>query len=773
MKLHLKLLIFGSIIISLALGAMGYFVIEKTSENLHSQISKQLEGNITLGISKLQEAKIELTKITQVVAHNRYIKRALHLLESRGVSQIINDLIGIYPFLNYIIIAEPDGTIFSSSTVGHNGQKIAGEELLLENITSNKLFTPPSQDTVTISDHGQDNFLKLLQFSTSKDSQWYSAKVVKRGHIIGQVGLSIDWQTKYDTLLSNIKNQLYKTDKSIDQVLLIDQNNMIQASSATHIPTTKLNNKNYLFSPSPEQIWKSQAINFGNKTLNLTIIVNRDLLFAPIKETKNNVIVISVFSAIFLAAMLALILRLSVLKRIEELHHATVVIAGGNLNFRVKNLGHDEIGDLGKAYNKMAVSLQKITASKTDLDKEIKERVIATEHAKELATKAEQANKAKSEFLANMSHEIRTPMNGVIGMLGILSKEKLTDKQLGYTETAKTSAKYLLSIINDILDFSKIEAGKLEIENLPFNLHQLLNDFATELTYRTSDKGLDLHLSIEDNVPTSIQSDPGRLRQILLNLAGNAIKFTHQGHIDLHISAIHNEQEKSATINFSIQDTGVGIPNEQINLLFDSFSQVDSSTTRNYGGTGLGLAIVKQLSQLMGGDVNVSSKFGEGSCFSFSIVADLVALPFSTLDLSPPTAQYNDSNKCTSRTFNILLVEDNKVNQLVAQTLLESLGYTIHIAVNGQEALEHLETNHKHDLVLMDCQMPVMDGYKATQRIRASTEVLNSSIPIIAMTANAMKGDKEKCIQSGMDDYLSKPIDPNELAAMLKRWLNV
>jgi len=175
----------------------------------------------------------------------------------------------------------------------------------------------------------------------------------------------------------------------------------------------------------------------------------------------------------------------------------------------------------------------------------------------------------------------------------------------------------------------------------------------------------------------------------------------------------------------------------------------------------------------MGGDVNVSSKFGEGSCFSFSIVADLVALPFSTLDLSPPTAQYNDSNKCTSRTFNILLVEDNKVNQLVAQTLLESLGYTIHIAVNGQEALEHLETNHKHDLVLMDCQMPVMDGYKATQRIRASTEVLNSSIPIIAMTANAMKGDKEKCIQSGMDDYLSKPIDPNELAAMLKRWLNV
>ena len=773
MKLHLKLLIFGSIIISLALGAMGYFVIEKTSENLHSQISKQLEGNIKLGLSKLHETEIALTNITQVIAHNRNIKKALHLLESRGTSQIINDLIGIYPFLNYIIIAEPDGTIFSSSTIDHDGKKIAGEELLLENIKTNKLFTAPSQGVVSISDHGQDNFLKLLQFNTSKDSQWYSAEVVKRGQVIGQIALSIDWQTKYNTLLSSIKNQLYETDTSIDHIFLVDQNNLIQASSATQFPRNQLANKNSLFSPSPAQIWKSEAVNFGNKTLNLTIVANRDLLFAPIKETKNNVILISIVSAIFLAAMLALILRYTVLKRIEELHHATLIMGEGNLDFRVKDLGQDEIGDLGKSCNTMASRLQKITASKTDLDLEIKERIIVTEHAKELATKAEQANKAKSEFLANMSHEIRTPMNGVIGMLGILCKEKLTDKQLGYTKTAQISAKYLLSIINDILDFSKIEAGKLEVEKVPFNLHKLLSDLVTELTYRTSDKGLDLNITIDDNVPVSIQSDPGRLRQILLNLAGNAIKFTHQGRIDLHISAEQNEPKKSATIDFAIKDTGVGIPNEQIHFLFDSFSQVDSSTTRNYGGTGLGLAIVKQLSLLMGGDVTVSSKLGEGSCFSFTIVADVVTQASFAIDIFPPTIQKNNSNKNACRTFNILLVEDNKVNQIVAQTLLESLGYTIHIAVNGQEALEHLETNHKHDLVLMDCQMPVMDGYKATQRIRASTEVLNSSIPIIAMTANAMKGDKEKCIQSGMDDYLSKPIDPNELAAMLKRWLNV
>jgi len=773
MKLHLKLLIFGSIIISLALGAMGYFVIEKTSENLHTQISKQLEGNIKLGVSKLQEAEAELTNITQVIAHNRNIKKALHLLESRGVSQIINDLIGIYSFLNYIIITEPDGTIFSSSTVDHAGNKIAGEELLLENINSNNLFTQPSLGAVSISGHGQDNFLKLLQFNTSKDSQLYSAEVVKRGHVIGQIGLSIDWQSKYNTLLSSIKSQLHATDKSIDQILLVDQNNVIQASSTTQQPGTKAYDKNRLFSPSPTQFWKSQVINFGKKTLNLTIIVNRDLVFAPIKETKKDVIVISVFGAFFLAAMLALILRFSILKRIEELNHATVVIGDGNLDFRVKNLGQDEIGDLGKAYNTMAISLQKITTSKTDLDKEIKERIIATEHAKELATKAEQASKAKSEFLANMSHEIRTPMNGVIGMLGILSKEKLTNKQLGYTETAQTSAKYLLSIINDILDFSKIEAGKLDIETIPFNLHQLLNDFATELTYRTSDKGIDLRLSIDDNVPISIQSDPGRLRQILLNLAGNAIKFTHQGHIDLHISAKLNELEKSAIINFSIQDTGVGIPNEQIHLLFDSFSQVDSSTTRKYGGTGLGLSIVKQLSQLMGGDANVSSKLGEGSCFSFTVVADVDTQSSSTFDISPPKVQETNSNKNTSRIFNILLVEDNKVNQLVAQTLLESLGYTIHIAINGQEALEHLETKHYYDLILMDCQMPVMDGYEATQRIRASKEVLNPSIPIIAMTANAMKGDKEKCIQFGMNDYLPKPIDPNEMEVVIERWLNV
>jgi len=773
MKLHLKLLIFGSIIISLALGAMGYFVIEKTSENLHSQISKQLEGNIKLGISKLQESEAELTNITQVVAHNRNIKKALHLLESRGISQIINDLIGIYPFLNYIIVAEPDGTIFSTSTVDHEGNKIAGEELLLENIKSNNLFSQPSHEAVSISHHGEDNFLKLLQFTSSRDSQWYGAKVVKRGHVIGQVTLSIDWQTKYNSLLSSIKKQLYETDKSIDHILLVDQNNMIQAASATPLSTTMLYNKSRFFSPSRSQIWKSEAINFGNKTLNLTIIVNRDLLFAPIKETKKDVILISVLSAIFLAAMLALILRFSVLKRIKELHHATIVIGDGNLNFRVKDLGRDEIGDLGKAYNSMAISLQNITASKTDLDKEIKERITATKHAKELATKADQANKAKSEFLANMSHEIRTPMNGVIGMLNILNKEKLTDKQLGYTETAQSSAKHLLSIINDILDFSKIEAGKLEVEKVHFNLRQLLNNLTTELTYRTSDKGLDLHLSIDDNVPISIQSDPGRLRQILLNLTGNAIKFTHQGHIDLHISAKHNEQKNSAQINFSIQDTGAGIPNEQIHLLFDSFSQVDSSTTRNYGGTGLGLAIVKQLSQLLGGDVNVSSKFGEGSCFSFTIVADVDTQPSSPLNISSPPAQKSNPNKNTDRTFSILLVEDNSVNQIVAQTLLEGFSYVVHIACNGQEALEQLESNLPYDLVLMDCQMPIMDGYEATQRIRASKKALNPKIPIIAMTANVMKGDKEKCIQSGMDDYLSKPIDPNELEVVLERWLNV
>jgi len=437
----------------------------------------------------------------------------------------------------------------------------------------------------------------------------------------------------------------------------------------------------------------------------------------------------------------------------------------------------------------------------TELNMELEMQIL---QAQEMAVAAETASRAKSEFLANMSHEIRTPMNGILGMVELLADTPLTEEQRDYLDTLRVSADHLLGLLNDILDLSKIEAGKLHLEQLPIVLSELVDDTVRLFRARAESKGLQLTAHLAPEVPPMVLGDPVRLRQILANFISNAIKFTERGEIVVSIHSLEgkppgepepaaasyerfvggdadatpegevltehgspnpkplipNPSTPSVWLRFAVQDTGIGIPPDKQASIFEAFTQADSSTTRKYGGTGLGLAICKRLAELMGGRIGVESEPGKGSTF-------YVDLPLPVAKISRTGAtETNSALPDIPAGKRILLVEDNEINRKVALRMVSKLGLVVETAANGVEAVQKA-TTHAYDLILMDCQMPEMDGYEATRHLRAR----GVHTPIIALTANALEGDREKCLACGMDDYLAKPIKPDELQHMLARWL--
>jgi signal transduction histidine kinase/CheY-like chemotaxis protein len=486
--------------------------------------------------------------------------------------------------------------------------------------------------------------------------------------------------------------------------------------------------------------------------------MDADEAFAPLARLRLFFFV-GLLSACLAAWLLSRWLAKLITGPLHELHKGTEIIGSGNLDYKVGIDARDEVGQLSRAFDTMTENLKKSTISIVTLNREIEERKRVEEELKLAKRDAEEASAAKSEFLANMSHEIRTPMNGVLGMADLLADTELSNEQRECANTIKESGTLLLGIINDILDFSKIEAGRMQLHPEPFNLRALLETLAKLLGPKLAEKKLEWVYEIAPQVPAILIGDSLRLQQVLMNLLSNAVKFTPvQGGVALQVE-LKLTNERSVRLNFLVSDTGIGIPQEKQELIFEAFSQADGSITRRFGGTGLGLTIADNLVRLMGGELKVKSRPGMGSVFCFDCVFQAAEL--KECDKKPVSAA--EAAPLPIKPLRILVAEDNLINQKLIVRILKKAGHSVAVANDGIEALE-LYRQRDFDVVLMDVQMPGKDGVEAAAGIRSlEAESQRRRVPIVALTAHALEGDREKYLSLGMDGYVSKPIERAEL----------
>ncbi|CAH0539385.1 response regulator [Vibrio marisflavi] len=1009
----------------------------------HGAIKKsayqQLNGTLELLSNTIEEHVNTLISIADITSRNRMIGRILDGGINRGIAPALNDIAAEYSYINYLLVIDYDGSIFSTSTIRNDGNKFFGEKLLLKDIGNSPIFSPLLRRQAILSKPDFDPYLNL---DKPQVSQWVSSPIRKNGRLLGWVIISFNWTQDLGQLLDKSEETLMSAYLPIQEIKLSSEDN-----TSLNIDITRSGN-------SKNTIEASKIIQLGLANYQLSIKFNRDVALASADKIQSTIFSLILIASLVLCVSMFILLRHAIISPVLELIEHIKTLGKKELNYTIPTLQSHELSLISNSINELSSKLKSKTTSIDLLDREVreKERVAAVQEATkqkltaildtaadgiitisangtiltfnkaaqtifgyseeevlhqsiemlmepdiakhhqgfidgylntgdskiinvrdqygklgreleavrkngevfpillsiarvetrdelifsgivkditlskqaersliESKEQAEQAVKAKGEFLAMMSHEIRTPMNGVIGMLELLQDNDLNNSQKHQAYLAHNSAVSLLHIINDILDFSKIEANKLELESCHFDLRKVLGDFCESTAASLSNPNIEIILDTIEVNQSMVLGDSSRIRQIFANLVGNAVKFTERGEIVITAKLVELS-DTQWTLQASIQDSGIGIPEDKIGHLFDKFSQVDTSTTRKYGGTGLGLAIVKKLCFLMGGNIKVESEIGQGSTFTFSIVvgksnrsatvlpkADISKLsilviddnevnrevlckqlehwganvdeahdkqttlemfdqclssdndlydiafldmqmpdcnglelgkiirskkeysktqlimmtsmegianhkefkaagfsgyfakPATTSDLfnalnviasdnfvaedtlvthnfltSLKAEESSNIEKTISKDTKILVVEDNRVNQVVITGVLKQFDINIVIAENGVHALEKLNADTEINLVLMDCQMPEMDGYETTQRIRLGEGgEFYTNIPIIAMTANAMESDRQDCLNAGMNDFLTKPINKSLVIEKIHQWINM
>jgi signal transduction histidine kinase/CheY-like chemotaxis protein len=865
--LHGKLIAIVSILVLMALLAQGVISGSMVQSALDDIAHEHLKDDARVRIALLEAVMQRSQEDIAVIRAHADIENLFAAREFEDSDGVTEALANLEIFFNRIYKAKPQYQRILLTT-GDNGQVLEvaiGERRVRPSGTTVKSVPPtlPKERQVT----------HWVTIVPNKGWELHSAGSIELANRL--LGIIHIVQPMDELLVKMLKN---RNNNKITVMIIDDKSRMVahSADGDSKLFTSFLAGK--------YADWLTINENIPGLGWKITLGMEKSGIFAVL----DRLFISGLLSAIGLILILSWFIRHVIIKRLLSIRNTIQTIANGDLSTRLQLAKNpDEIDDICGNVNVMADRLD--------------QNIHALENERNLA---ESANSTKTHFLANMSHEIRTPMNAIIGLSNLALETKMTEKQYDYLDKINTSAHNLLSIINDILDFSKIEANKLDIECIPFQLDEVLQQLADLVGLRAAQKGLELLFSCDPNIPTTLLGDPLRLGQILTNLTSNAIKFTDQGEIIITASIVKKDSE-NVQLSFTIKDTGIGMSQEQIGKLFQSFTQADGTTTRKYGGTGLGLAISKRLTQLMGGEIKVSSKQNEGSIFSISITMGCLAhskpplpperfkqlrvlilddnlsartilqkmvlslsfnavaydsinslqptlqnadttLPFDLLMLdwdigdntkeeqikiirrnqqltntvilfmAPPTILGKDIDKINAapqenliikpinastlfdtfmdifgvaarkhdpipkhlildtqklnglRGVKVLLAEDNLINQQVAQEVLEQVGIIVKIANNGDEAVKAVEQEN-FDAILMDIQMPVMDGYEATQKIRLLKG--GDDLPIIAMTAHAMVGDREKCLAKNMNDHVPKPTEPINLYTVLLKWI--
>ena len=895
------------LILAVPMSIATFYAIESLDKHIGNEVRQELRSKLTTASLIFDNRKQRLEAITQAISMDNTCKVTLSLGMRAQLAEYLSRVFVEYN-LNFLIITDKAGTVVCRENCRENCMDFLGADMSSHNLIKRSLA---GESAVSVEIESEPEFFKSAMRDQSLIVPGSHALMIEvsmpiylRNKLIGVV-LTGYLLNNNLTLVEDIK----KTNGGAECLIMM-QDKIIASTflgkDGVHLAGKALALKgdidglkemeylenNYLFA-----LQKIEDIN-NNKVGMLAVASNMERMLATKKATRNRMLLISAFG-VLLAIFLTLRVSRKIADPIKRVVGAMSAIGEGRLKHRVEIRQTDEVGKLIDGFNKMADSLY--------------ERELELKNEKKVAL---EANRLKSEFIANMSHEIRTPMNGIMGMTDLTLRTDLTTEQREYLEMAKMSADSLLSLLDSILDLSKIEAGRLDLEKIPFDLRSTLECAADTLAVKAHEKGLELACHISQGVPAALIGDPGRLRQIIVNLGGNSLKFTDTGEVVIHVE-MEKKEDSSVLLHFMVSDTGIGIPADKADKIFESFTQADGSTTRKYGGTGLGLCISKQLVEMMDGRIWVESLVGSGSTFHFTArfcldrsdkrksalieQLDLLGMRVLIVDdnttnrlvvremISPwgiVTSEEKDGSKAIKeierafesgepyrlllldmqmpnmngfevaekvkgnpygndlkiilltslsgkgdgtlcrdmgisgyllkpvkqselldaimmalgsdmskevpvitsqvirearRGLKILLAEDNIVNQKLAVKLLEKRGHKVTVASNGKKAVE-LYGADSFDLILMDVQMPEMDGLEATKQIRKrEREMLNNiagspyskskikKISIVAMTAHAMKGDREKCIAAGMDDYVSKPIKPKELFAVTEK----